>query len=94
MNKNIPILKYNDLKYLMALDGHDLFNGVIVDDASLAVMLRIEQTMQQLCPMGNDDIRWLWIEIKAPSKRNRLEDADKNGNYWYEISTAHENDFH
>lgn len=94
MKKNIPILKYNDLKYLMALDGHDLFNGVIVDDASLAVMLRIEQTMQQLYPMGDDEIRWLWIEIKAPGKRNRLEEADKNGNYWYEISTAHYKDFH
>ena len=94
MKKNIPILKYNDLKYLMALDGHDLFNGVIVDDASLAVMLRIEQTMQRLCPMGDDSIRWLWIEIKAPGKRNRLEDADKNGNYWYELSTAYYKDFH
>ena len=43
--QNIPILKYNDLKYLMALDGHNQFDGVIIDDASLSVMLRIEQTM-------------------------------------------------
>ena len=94
MKKNIPILKYNDLKYLMALDGYDLFNGVIVDDASLAVMLRIERTMQRLHPMGDDNIRWIWIEIKAPGKRYRTEDADQNGNYWYELSTAHYKDFH
>ena len=94
MKKNIPILKYNDLKYLMALDGHDLFNGVIVDDASLAVMLRIEQTMQRLCPMGDDSIRWLWIEIKAPGKRNRFEETDANDNYWYQICSAHIKDFH
>ena len=93
MKKNIPILKYNDLKYLMALDG-DPFDGVIVDDASLAVMLRIEKAMQRLCPMGNDEIRWLWIEMKAPGKRDRMESADKNGNYWYELSTAHYKDFH
>lgn len=93
MKKNIPIIKYNDLKYLMALEG-DPFDGVIVDDASLAVMLRIEKTMQRLCPMGNDEIRWLWIEIKAPGKRDRMERADKNGNYWYEFSTAHYKDFH
>ena len=93
MKKNIPIIKYNDLKYLMALDG-DPFDGVIVDDASLAVMLRIEKVMQRLCPMGNDEIRWLWIEMKAPGKRDRMESADKNGNYWYELSTAHYKDFH
>ena len=93
MKKNIPILKYNDLKYLMALAG-DPFDGVVADDASLSVMLRIEETMQRLCPMGNDDIRWLWIEIKAPDKRCRMESADNNGNYWYELSTARYKDFH
>lgn len=94
MKKNIPILKYNDLKYLMALDSSDPFHGIIIDDASLSIMLRIEQTMQRLHPMGDDDIRWIWIEIKAPGKRYRIEDADKNGNYWYELSTAHYKDFH
>ena len=93
MKKNIPILKYNDLKYLMALAG-DPFDGVVADDASLSVMLRIEETMQRLCPMGNDDIRWLWIEIKAPDKCCRMESADNNGNYWYELSTARYKDFH
>ena len=93
MKKNIPILKYNDLKYLMALAGGP-FDGVVADDASLSVMLRIEETMQRLCPMGNDDIRWLWIEIKAPDKRCRMESADNNGNYWYELSTARYKDFH
>ena len=93
MKKNIPILKYNDLKYLMALAG-DPFDGVVADDASLSVMLRIEETMQRHCPMGNDDIRWLWIEIKAPDKRCRMESADNNGNYWYELSTARYKDFH
>ena len=94
MKKNIPILKYNGLKYLMTLEGRNHFEGIIIDDASLSVMLRIEKTMQRLCPMGDDDVRWLWIEIKAPGKRNRMESADQNGNYWYELSTAHYKDFH
>ena len=33
----------------MELDG-DPFDGMIVDDASLSVMLRIEKIMQRLCP--------------------------------------------
>lgn len=49
MKKNVPKLKYNDLKYLMELDG-DPFDGMIVDDASLSVMLRMEKIMQRLCP--------------------------------------------
>lgn len=86
--KDLPILKYNDLREVMWLDHHDHLNGVVVDDASLEVMLRIEKTMSRLDVMGDDDRRDLWIEIKAPRKRDREEDADENGNYWYYLITG------
>ena len=86
--KNIPVLRYNDLRDLMYLTHEHHFNGVVVDDAALEMMLRIEKTMQRLEEMGDDEQRWLWIEIKAPGKRNRMEMADANGNYWYQVFTA------
>ena len=92
--KKLPILKYNDLWELMCLDHRNHINGVVVDDASLEVMLRLEKTMQRLEVMGDDERRILWIEIKAPAKRYREEDADAKGNYWYQVCIAHYEDFH
>ncbi len=86
--KNLPILKYNDLREVMWLDHHNHLNGTVVDDASLEVMLRIEKTMSRLDVVGDDDKRILWIELKAPRKRDREEDADANGNYWYLLITG------
>lgn len=92
--KNLLVLKYNDLQDLISLDDVCDLNGVVIDDASLEVMLRIEKTMQRLEVMGDDECRRLWIELKAPQKRFRDDDADKNGNYWYQIFSAHYKDFH
>ncbi|MBQ9555152.1 MAG: hypothetical protein IJV05_02900 [Muribaculaceae bacterium] len=92
--KKIQILRYNDLRDLMYLSHEHHLNGVVVDDAALEVMLRIEHTMQRLEVMGDDEQRWLWIELKAPGKRNRMESADANGNYWYQVITANYQDFH
>ena len=92
--KKIPILRYNDLGNLMYLTHEHHWNGVVVDDTALEVMLRIEKTMQRLEVMGDDEQRWLWIELKAPGKRNRMEEADKNGNYWYKVLTANYEGFH
>ena len=92
--KNIPVLRYNDLRDLMYLTHEHHLNGVVVDDAALEVMLRIEKTMQRLEEMGDDEQRWLWIELKAPGKRNRMETADANGNYWYQVFTANYKGFH
>ena len=86
--KYLPILKYNDLREVMWLDRHDSLMGTVVDDASLEVMLRIEKTMSRLDVMGDDDKRILWIELKAPRKYDREEDADANGNYWYQLATG------
>lgn len=86
--KDLPILKYNDLREVMWLDRHDSLNGTVVDDASLEVMLRIEKIISRLDVVGDDDKRILWIELKAPRKRDREEDADKNGNYWYQLATG------
>jgi len=92
--KKIPILKYNDIRDLMVHSEVRHWNGIVVDDASLEVMLRIEKTMQRLEVMGDDELRWLWIELKAPGKRNRMEEADVNGNYWYQIGTGTYKGFH
>lgn len=86
--KDLPILKYNDLREVMWLDHHNRLNGTVVDDASLEVMLRIEKTMSRLDVMGDDERRELWIELKAPRKCDREEDADENGNYWYLLITG------
>lgn len=79
--------------------GHD-WNGNIVDDASLKVMLRIERTMQRLAVMGEDDCRYLWINIEAPRPSADHDDGgweeepDGEGRLWYELMTAHCRDFH
>ncbi|MCQ2336306.1 MAG: hypothetical protein MJ010_03890 [Paludibacteraceae bacterium] len=86
--KDLPILKYTDLREVMYLDCHNHLNGVVVDDASLEVMLRIEKTLNRLEIMGDDDKRYLWIEIKAPSKKYRDEEVDENDNYWYVLLTG------
>jgi hypothetical protein len=88
------ILRYNDFSDLMKLGHRFHFNGVVVDDDALEVMLRIEKTMQRLEVMGDDEQRWLWIEMKVPAKRYRFEIADANGNYWYHVCTANYKDFH
>ena len=86
--KDLPILKYNDLRGVMWLDHHNSLNGTVVDDASLEVMLRIEKIMSRLDVIGDDDKRILWIELKTPRKCDREEDADENGNYWYQLATG------
>ena len=78
--------------------GHE-WNGNVVDDASLEVMLRIERTMQRLAVMGGDDCRYLWITIEAPKPINGNdegweEEPDSEGRLWYELMTAHCRDFH
>ena len=90
----LPVLRYSDLGEIMCLEHRNHLNGVVVDDAALEVMLRIEKTMQRLEVMGDDEQRWLWVEMKAPVKRYRMEEADENGNYWYQVFTAHYEDFH
>ena len=94
MMGRVPVLKYNEIGDIMCLEHRNHLNGVVVDDAALEVMLRIEKTMQRLEVMGDDEQRWLWIELKAPAKRYRMEEADENGNYWYQVFTAHYEGFH
>ena len=86
--KDLPVLKYNDLREVMWLDHHNNLNGTVVDDASLEVMLRIEKIMSRLDVVGDDNRRQLWIELKAPRKCDREEDADEKGNYWYLLITG------
>jgi len=63
--KNIPVLRYNDLRDLMYLTHEHHLNGVVVDDAAFEVMLRIEKTMQRLEEMGDDEQRWHLASVIA-----------------------------
>lgn len=94
MNYDLKVLKYKDLEDLMWLGSGSYLDEIVIDDASLEVMLRIEKAMRRLRVMGNDARRTLWIEIKAPGKRYQEEIPDNNGNYWYQVSTSHFRDFH
>ena len=97
--KNLKCPSCEELWPLLAIGmGHD-WNGNIVDDASLEVMLRIEKTMQRLAPMGEDDCRYLWIQLEAPLPTENEdgyweEETDSYGHLWYELMTAHCNDYH
>lgn len=99
--KNLKCPSFEELWLLLALgNGHDL-NGNILDDASLEVMLRIEKTMQRLAAMGDDDRRYLWMEIEAPKPDEGEEDdwcweeePDPNGHLWYQLLTAQYKGFH
>jgi hypothetical protein len=94
MMGRVPVVKYSEIVDIMCLEHRNHLNGVVVDDAALEVMLRIEKTMQRLEVMGDDEQRWLWIELKAPAKRYWEEEADENGNYWYQVFTARYEGFH
>lgn len=98
--KNLKCPSCEELWPMLALGmGHD-WNGNIVDDASLKVMLRIEKTMQRLAVMGEDDCRFLWITMEAPRPSDDYDDGgweeepDGEGRLWYELMTAHSRDFH
>lgn len=91
---NLPIINYKDLYQLWNYsDRLYNLNGVVADDSSLAVMLRIEKTMQRLKVMGDDDRRILWIRIKAPA-RYRYGILDDQKFYWCQLLTAHYEDLH
>ena len=94
MNYDLKVLKYKDLEDLMWLGPGSHLGEIVIDDASLEVMLRIEKTMRRLKVMGIDARRTLWIEIKAPGKRYQEETPDNAGNYWYQISSSHFKDIH
>ena len=89
MNYDLKVLKYKDLEDLMWHGFGSPLDEIVIDDASLEVMLRIEKTMSRLKVMGIDARRTLWIEIKAPGKRYQEETPDNAGNYWFQISTSH-----
>ena len=68
-----------------------------VDEKSLTVMLRIEQTMRRLEAMGDDEQRSLWIEVKMPKRKHETNEPTPTGltrNEWYRIISAQYRDFH
>lgn len=95
MINNITVPKYRELLPLLSL-RHHLFEGYIVDDASLEVMLRIEKEMHRLKVMGDDQRRTLWIEIYLPGQSFDWDEdrKDRNGNIWYWVSSTTYKNFH
>lgn len=93
MKKNYKILER---------DFRPLGNGswrdhIVVDDKSLQVLLRIEQTMRQLEAMGDDEQRSLWVEVKMPKRVNETLEPSPAGltrNKWYRVTTAQYREFH
>lgn len=94
MVNNIIVPEYKELWPLFGLDR--ALNGNVVDDASLEVMLQIENEMHRLKVMGDDERRSLWLEIHLPGKRYYWgeDKRDRNGNIWYWISTGNYCGFH
>ncbi len=94
MINNIIVPEYKELWPLFGLDR--ALNGNVVNDASLEVMLRIENEMRRLKVMGDDERRSLWLEIHLPGRRYYWgEDRrDRNGNLWYRLSTGNYRGFH
>lgn len=94
MVNNIIVPEYKELWPLLSLDR--ALNGNVVDDASLEVMLRIENEMHRLKVMGDDARRSLWLEIHLLGRRYYWgeDKRDRNGNIWYWISTGNYRGFH
>lgn len=92
--RELPVLKYNDMWELMRLGEHFSLMGNVADDATLGIMLRIETMMKRIEVLGSDERRTVWIRMKAPQRRYREDDADKEGFYWFQLATAHYEDFH
>ena len=94
MINNILVPEYKELWPLLVHDR--ALNGNVVDDASLEVMLRIENEMRRLKVMGDDERRSLWLEIHLPGRRYYWgeDKRDRNGNIWYWISTGNYRGFH
>ena len=88
MVNNIIVPEYKELCPLLSLDR--ALNGNVVDDASLEVMLWIENEMHRLKVMGDDARRSLWLEIHLLGRRYYWgeDKRDRNGNIWYWISTG------
>ncbi|MBQ7210483.1 MAG: hypothetical protein IJS05_06285 [Paludibacteraceae bacterium] len=64
MKKNYKILERD----FRTLGNGSWRDHIVVDDKSLMVLLRIEQTMRQLEAMGDDEQRSLWVEVKMPKR--------------------------
>lgn len=61
MKKNI--LTYNDIHSIPT--SRMVSNGIIVNDKTVAVMRRIEESLSRLQPMGDDNVRYLWFCVDS-----------------------------
>lgn len=61
--------------------GSECWKNIFVDDKSLNILLRIEQSMQQLAAMGDDELRSLWVEAQrgAPEDWGDFESLKNDG---------------
>ena len=51
-------------------------NGIIVNDKTVAEMIRIEESLSRLQPMGDDNVRYLWFRVD-PGKHEDWGDYDQ-----------------
>lgn len=72
-------LTLSDINRLPTSRGLDV---TVVSDACVEVIRRIHQTMKRLAPMGDDERRSLWFEVKGKKWE------------WYRISTSVYNEGH
>ena len=94
MKRNYKINERDFRPFAYSSWNHD---PIIVDENSLTVMLRIEQTMRRLEAMGDDEQRSLWIEVKMPKRKHETIEPTPSGltrNKWYRITSAQYRDFH
>ena len=93
MKKNYKILERD----FRPLSNGSWRNHIVVDDKSIQVLLRIEQTMRQLEIMGDDEQRSLWVEVKMPKRVNETFEPSPAGltrNKWYRVTTAQYRECH
>ena len=81
--KDLPILKYSELQEIMYLDHENHLNGVVVDDASLDEMLRIEKTMcfNRYDAADTSDINYLTMDmyVRSPGQTAYRRDDEYSG---------------
>lgn len=61
MKKNI--LTYNDIHSIPT--SRMVSNDIIVNDKTVAIMRRIEESLSRLQPMGDDNVRYLWFRVDS-----------------------------
>lgn len=55
------ILTYNDIHSIST--SRMVSNGIIVNDKTVAELIKIKKSLSRLQPMGDDNVRYLWFRV-------------------------------